>query len=469
MSVSQHSTPKHLRYGTNVNNVEANCNTSNIDLPLLPDEALNNIISYSLPQKECQVWEWIGRLSQTCRSLRRISQSYAPTRIVLKDFISYCPISGSEGYDARIGFLRSFRDCSWKRQSLKEFHVNPSSVLRSSGDELLACNDIQVLLRTLITTPSSFLKLEWLDIELQSDDVYDYNLIDAESLPLIPDALPTLQKLCLCKCFKDGEEEFNNNTPFSLTQFFLSLHTPLTSLSICGPMWMTDAHVEAIMPIIGENLVRLELVSCVAYNEFGTETRLSDNSLVSIAQHCKQLKSFSMVDSEITKLGLGWVLSANTGITTLNLSASTRLWTPDDSAFDIISKYLPRLKEIRNYWPGGRGRRDWFTDDGLIALVNAQEKESGGSGIFLKLIGVSNCDKFMPQLTIRGMKYAIEKGVREIEIDECKVSSISRRFFARSKTLQGSIVNLGSDVKLYQPHYVHYIDGSLYEREAVGN
>jgi len=350
---------------------------------------------------------------------------------------------------------------------LKEFHVNPSSVLRSSGDALLACNDIQVLLRTLITTPSSFPKLEWLDIELQSDDVYDYNLIDAESLPLIPDALPALQKLCLCKCFEDGEEEFNNNTPFSLTQIFLSLHTPLTSLSICGPMWMTDAHVEAIMPIIGENLVRLELVSCVAYNEpFGTETRLSDNSLVSIAQHCKQLKSFSMVDSEITKLGLGWVLSANTGITTLNLSASTRLWTPDDSAFDIISKYLPRLKEIRNYWPGGRGRRDWFTDDGLIALVNAQEKESGGSGIFLKLIGVSNYDMlFVSKLTIRGMKYVIEKGVREIEIDECKV--YPGDFLQESKTLQGSIVNLGSDVKLYQPHYVHYIDGSLYEREAV--
>lgn len=448
MPSSQHSTPKRLKCGSNVNNnVETNCNTSNtknINLLSLPNEALNHILSYSIPQKECQIWEWIGIISQTS-SLRRLAKSYAPTRIVLKDFISYCPISGSEGFDARIGFLRSLRDCSWKRQHLKELHVDPESVLRETeerdddGDPVMEeCNDIRTLLRTLLTTPSSFPELEWLDIELQSDDIPDdYGLVDSESLPRIPDALPALQKLCLCKCFKDGEEEFNNNTPRNLMQFFSSLHTPLTSLSICGPMWITDAHIEAIMPYVGPNLVCLELISCVAYGDDYEEgeARLTDAIMISIAQHCNQLESFSMVDSEITELGLGWVLSANTGITTLNLSASKSLWTPDDSAFDVISKYLPRLKEIRNYWPK---RPDWFSDDGLISLLDAQEKESGGSGIFLKLIGLSNCQVFLPQLTIRGMKYAIEKGVKEIEIDEYKLHK-------NEVTLYESIVNLGSE------------------------
>jgi len=335
--------------------------------------------------------------------------------------------------------------------------VNPDSVL---GFEVIkqCCNEIRALLRTLLTTPSSFPELEWLDIELQSDHIANYGLVDSESLPLIPPALPALQKLCLSKCFKDGEEEFNKNTPSRLSQFFWSFQTPLTSLSICGPMWITDAHVDAIMTCVGRNLVCLELVSCVAYDddyEYG-EARLTDDSMYQIAKRCNNLESFSMVDSEITELGLRWVCENNPNITTLNLSASTRLWTPDDSAFDIISEHLPRLKEIRNYWPSGRP--DWFTDDGLISLVNAQERESGGSGIFLKLIGLSNCDRFLPQLTITGMKHVIEKGVKEIEIDESPLHEV---------TLQGSIVNLGSDVKLYKPHYVHHIDGSLYEREAV--
>jgi len=154
-----------------------------------------------------------------------------------------------------------------------------------------------------------------------------------------------------------------------------------------------------------------------------------------------------MVESGITCFGLEKVVSTNTGITTLNLSDSQYLIT---RAVDIISKYLPRLEVLRNYWPVAA--TDWLSDDSLIALVDAQEKESGGAGIFLKQIGLWT-DVDDQQLTIRGVKYAIEKGVKEIEIN--------------NDTLHSEIVNLGSAVQLYQAHYIHYIDGSLYEREPV--
>jgi len=261
----------------------------------------------------------------------------------------------------------------------------------------------------------------------------------------MPDALPALHKLCLCKCFKEGIREIS---PLQLRQFCANLQKPLTSLSICGPLWMTDAHIEAIMPIVGENLVRLELVSCVAYDEHtDVETKLSCNSLIPIAQHCKHLKSFSMVGSNITTRGLQLVLSANTSITTLNISDNRRL---DTRAVDIISRYLPRLEVLRNYWPNRAIY--WLSDDGLIALIDAQEKESGGSGIFLKQIGLYNIN-IGHELTIRGIKYAVEKGVKEIEIEK--------------GGLHSSIVDLRSDVQLYQAHYIHYIDGSLYERGPV--
>jgi len=214
---------------------------------------------------------------------------------------------------------------------------------------------------------------------------------------------------------------------------------------------MNDAHVEAIMPIIGENLVRLELVDCsIVWGENGVieQEKLSDNTLVHIARYCKQLESFSIINSNITSGGLEMVLSANTGITTLDLSSNEHL---EPRTIDIISRYLPRLEVLRNYWSK---EDDWISDDGFIALVDAQEKESGGSGIFLNLIGLLDLYDDQPtQLTIRGVKYAIKKGLREIEI--------------AGGELHNSIKDLESDVQLYQAHYPYYIDGSRYERNPV--
>ena len=220
MSSLQQPAQKRPRCDSNNVSTHNNCNTSNTNINLLslPEEALNNILSYSLPQKECQVWEWIGILSQTCTSLRRFAQTYAPTRIVLKDFVvCYTRPNDNEGcVDVRIGFLQSLRDHKWKRQHLKEFHVNDVSILRVVEEEgrlrpREECNEIKALLRTLLTTPSSFPELEWLDIELQSDEVHSYFLIDAESLRLIL-AFPALQKLCLCSCFKQGIERLVPNS-----------------------------------------------------------------------------------------------------------------------------------------------------------------------------------------------------------------------------------------------------------------
>ena len=444
MSSLEQPAQKRPRRDSNNNDSAQNCNTptnTNINLFSLPDEAINNIISYGMTQKECQVWEWIGILSQTCRSLRRLAQTYAPTRIVLKDFKCYTRLSNSErSVDVRIGFLESLRDHKWTRRRLKEFHVDPVSVLE--GEDWRSeqvCNGIKDLLRTLITTEGSFPELEWIDIELQSKVFSGYDLIDAESLRLMPDALPALKKLCLSKCFKHGKREISLH---QLRQFFTSLQTSLTSISICGPEWMTDSHIEAIMPIIGENLVRLELVDCMLWNnEEGIfEACLTDDSLITIAQYCTQLKSFSMVGSDITTRNLERLLSTNTGITTLNLSENGQL---DTRTVNVISKHLPRLEELRNAWYVGG---DWLSDDGLIALVDAQEKESDGSErICLKLLGLNSS-----YLTVRGIKHAIDNGVREIEMHR--------------GNLYDSILDLGSDVKLYRPHTGHFIDGGLYEQ-----
>jgi hypothetical protein len=76
--------------------------------------------------------------------------------------------------------------------------------------------------------------------------------------------------------------------------------------------------------------------------------KLTDRSASAIAQNCKKLESFSFVESEITTSGLQSVISNNQKITTLNISNNGSL---GDNAVDVIARFLPRLKELRNYWP----------------------------------------------------------------------------------------------------------------------
>ena len=135
---------------------------------------------------------------------------------------------------------------------------------------------------------------------------------------------------------------------------------------------MSDAHIEAIMPIIGRELVRLELVNCAAWDNDGLDPiLLSDNGVTSIAQYCNQL---------------------------------------------------------------------W-----LIALVDAQEKESGVV-LFLRLLGCVPHHEG-PQLTIRGVKHAIEKGVDEIE-------------WSGPLHRDDLIEYFGLGVRLHQSDHRGYIDGT---------
>ena len=48
---------------------------------------------------------------------------------------------------------------------------------------------ILAMMRSLLTTPSSLPQLEWLDIELQRDHIFGYDLIDAEIMQSMPSAM----------------------------------------------------------------------------------------------------------------------------------------------------------------------------------------------------------------------------------------------------------------------------------------
>ena len=427
----------------------------------LPEEALLHILSYSLPRNECQIWEWIGIFNQTCRAFQPMTESFLPTSINLADFEHYHKIDGTSysEYDARVSFMQSIHDYSWKRMKLKEFHWIWGSDGWMGNTMGETHESIRLLLQSLLTEPSSlpsFLtepsslpSLEWLDIELQSDnvDISTFHIIDAKTLRGIPTALPSLKRLCLCNCFK--EEEIVG--PYVLKTFFECMQTPLESLSLGNVEWMTDAHVEAFMPVVGRHLIRLELVDCMeSIDELQDPMLLTDISASAIAESCTKLESFSMVNSDITISGLQRVISNNPKITTLNLSSNDGL---DNNTVDVISRFLPRLRELRNYWANS----SWLSDDRLISLINAQEKQNGS--VCLNLIGLQSEDN----LTIRGLEYAVKKGVKVIELDKNDDNEDSNR------DLEAKVLELESDydVKVWQAKYVYYIDGSLYERKCV--
>jgi hypothetical protein len=370
--------------------------------------------------------------------------SYLPTSINLADFEYYRKIDGTsdDEFDARVGIMQSIHDYSWKRMNLRELHwiwVSDGWMGNRPGEKH---ETIRLLLRSLFTRPASLPALEWLDIDLQSDKTFDFHIIDATILRGLPTALPSLKQLCLSKCLY-GEEGVS---PDALKEFFECIQTSLESLSLGDVTWISDAHVEAFMPVIGEHLIRLELVSCMDHSDEERNIdydfmpmKLTDKSASAIAQHCTKLESFSFVETNITATGLQSVISNNPKITTLNLSKNGRL---GDNTVDVIARFLPRLRELRAYWRSG-----WLTDDSLISLINAQEKQNG---VCLNLIGLQR----EKNLTIRGLEYAVKKGVKVIEID---------------KEMYEKVAKLESeyDVKFWQAKCSHYMDGSRYERFAV--
>ena len=349
-------------------------------------------------------------MSQTCRSFRQIAQTqYVPKCMYLSDFEQYQRLDGGIIVDARVGILQSLLRYSWKRMCLKELHCNWSSVLgfsRSDRDWRREMHEgIRLLLRTFLATPEE-----------------------------MPSALPSLKTICLCNCFnhdrdvmQPGVWMYDYSTEV-LRQFFMSLQTPLESISLMGLCSMSDTHVEAFLPIVGKYLTRLELTRC-HYAEHG----LTDRSALCIARHCTNLESFAMVESNITAAGLQHVLMNNPHIVSLDLSNSTQL---DTSVVAVISRYLPKIRKIRNYWAIGT----WLTDDSLIALVDALSKNPGG--MCLDLIGLQSEDT----LTARGLDYAIGKGLKEIEVDHLgRISEL----------LLGS-----SEVTVTEPLYSYNMDGS---------
>ena len=351
---------------------------------------------------------------------------------------------------------------SWMCAKIEEIHVNFTSVQSTAYDAGPWSEDKYLisLLRCLITSPNSLPGLKWLDICVQAGLSTGCDLIDCESLSKLPLAVPSLERLCLSSCFRSGHGMEREISPYQLEQFFGSLPR-LTSLSFNNLGWMTDEHVSAFMPIVGNTLTCLELINCHrgGYSESSfTHTRLGDSSLESIASNTQNLVSFAIAESDVTSTGLQRVFRANPDIATLNLSYNEKL---EETTINVISSSLPRLRSFRCYWSGDRHgsfcgtRRDyWINDDALIALVQAQERRSETRNIPLELVGILKRDN----LTARGLGYAMKKGIG-IEIDRNHNSSLYRELMIL--TITGS--------SLYDAKYLHYVDGSRKSNTVVSS
>jgi len=290
----------------------------------LPGETLDHVLSYTLPDEECQTLEYLGVLCGVCRRFRAFAMTAAPARLYLHDFDDEYPALSrkSTSGDKRARVLRALLSHGWMRQNLEEFHVSSSSVLLKNGKGRSICDTIRSLLRDLLVLPGGFPSLTWLDINLQSDLIWDYHGVDGALLQHMPAAMPSLERLCLVACFPRGDDNQEalelEITSDQWINFFRRLNRPLQSLSL-GRMTMSDEHVEAFMPFVGRDLRRLELIFCYTYDyEVDKEYRLGDDSAIAVANNCTNLESFSFALSNITASALKSVLASNPGIRTLD-------------------------------------------------------------------------------------------------------------------------------------------------------
>jgi len=438
----------------------------------LADEHINEVLSFSFPVRDGQKWEWTGILRQTCKNFQEVSRHLAPTELTLNDFTRYQPIKGNPLYvdgmdgidssifmsglfpppkviDARVEVLQSLMKHLWKAECLTKLCVNWSSVLAFKDDGRIEgkTGDEKVLktLRSLLMTPNSLPNLTCLDINLQSDHLYEYDLVDSTFLTSMPSALPSLKHLCLSYCSKDSSDEVSPN---DLKMFFESLQSPLESLSITDVHWMTDDHVAAFLPVIGSHLTRLELIECRFYEyeydeengEIENTENLTDASAEVIAKECNKLTSFAFVGTKLTAAGLEKVLSANPNISTLNLSSNSDIGSNHGhDAVNVISRYLPRLKVLRHYW----SQSEWLNDDTLISLIDAQKSHSNGASIYLERLGLSSSRR--DTLTKKGLDYALKHGLKAVEVEPSSI------LFKSSDA---------GEAEFFHPTYIHFVDGS---------
>ena len=261
----------------------------------------------------------------------------------------------------------------------------------------------------------------------------------------MPTAMPSLERLCLVACFPSGdsneEEQENEITPDQWKNFFRQLRLPLKSLSL-GCVRMTDEQVKAFMPVVGPGLERLELTRCHTWDhELEEYFAIGDASAIAVANNCTKLSSFAFADSNITTSALRCLLTANTGIRKLDLSRSDMLG-PD--TVEVIAEYLPRLKELRNYW---QIRGDWLSSEALKSLCDSNARSNGGDmTLFLGLC-------YDEHKISEGIMYAVRKGLKTIEINNGSRPDPNR-------FLQNDLMKSGAAVDIRQPTYPFYIDGS---------
>lgn len=77
------------------------CETKCVSFLLLPREAVACILSFDRPAIECQVWEWIGIIGMTCKTIRSIAQDLAPVDFTLEDYTECRRLNGKGSFDAR--------------------------------------------------------------------------------------------------------------------------------------------------------------------------------------------------------------------------------------------------------------------------------------------------------------------------------------------------------------------------------
>lgn len=444
----------------------------------LPDETLGHILSYALPpagpRRESQMWEASVKIGGACRRLREAMDAdprLAPAVLCLDDFVSYeCSqrhtATDTEsdalehtlnshkkglhkkkdggGKDRRLALLNSLNASARMRKHVREIHVHAPGITTDYVDVKKVSRIILPELKKLLTEEDSLPNLNWLDVELSSypNVCVHTSLVDANTLPAMASALPSLERLCLVECFAGTVDAV---TPDCMRRFCAGLRRPLRALTIGSARCLTDEHVVVMMPALGPGLTCLELLDVRDRNH----DYLSNIAMDSIASHCGGLETFGFTDSCVTTLGLEGVLRNNPGITTLNLSRNIMLGF---DTVDVIASYLPRLEVLRDYHRVGNGN-DWLNNRTLMSLVDSLVLSDGagaGRGMRLRRIGLyaKSSKSDVPSIE-GGVARAIECGLKEVEIN---------------KESTGSFVS-DQRVKVYESKYKNYAAGSRYGDE----